>query len=227
VTLLAVIGIVCVSYALGQYSNFGSGSGGDPFSNPFGDGNGGYNPDNGNGGFNPDNGNGGNNPDNGNGGNNPDNGNGGTSGVLEYAGATSETPAEPNYSGTSSEPDDYSAFSGGEESTCAPGKLCAHGTTSPNIYWIVDNQGTRMQTMNIPRGSRAREELIPAVSGPLVVFEKYPSSQILKYYPGNVQRNKKYSLIFEADTRGRHDCVYWVHGLNGWFSSNIISYNVT
>ena len=40
VTLLAVIGIVCVSYALGQYSNFGSGSGGDPFSNPFGDGDG-------------------------------------------------------------------------------------------------------------------------------------------------------------------------------------------
>jgi len=97
---------------------------------------------------------------------------------------------------------------------------------SPNRLWIVDAYGNCRSGINIPLYSWAREEIIPAVSGQLVIYERYSSGYVERYYPGYVQRGRKYLMWFYADSPGRHDVMYSVHAPTGWYNSNSIWFNV-
>ena len=98
--------------------------------------------------------------------------------------------------------------------------------TSPNRLWIVDAYGNRRYGIDIPLYSWAREEIVPAVSGQLVIYERYPSGYVERHYPGYVHRGKKYQMWFYADSPGRHDVMYSVHASTGWYNSNSIWFNV-
>jgi len=97
---------------------------------------------------------------------------------------------------------------------------------SPNRLNIIDAYGNRRYGINIPLYSWAREEIIPAVSGSLVIYERYSSGYVERYYPGYVQRGRKYQMWFYADSPGRHDVMYSVHAPTGWYNSNSIWFNV-
>ena len=151
-------------------------------------------------------------------------------GVLLYAGTSDVNLPEPTISGLG-EPNDATAFNAPEMpvySTNANNiQVLSQQGTSPNAFWIVNKNGLRMQTMTIPLNWWAREEILPAVSGRLVLFERYPGGRIVRFYPGTVNRGGKYRMWFGADVRGRHDVVYWVNSPRGWFNSNIIHFDVT
>ncbi len=96
----------------------------------------------------------------------------------------------------------------------------------PNQLWIVDAYGQRRSSITMPLYRWAREEIIPAVSGELVIYERYPSGHVERYYPGHVTRGRMYQMWFYADTLGRHDVIYSIHTSRGWYNSNRIWFDV-
>ncbi len=96
----------------------------------------------------------------------------------------------------------------------------------PNQLWIIDAYGQRRLSITMPLYGWAREEIIPAVSGELVIYERYPSGYVERYYPGYITRGRRYQMWFYADTPGRHDVMYSVRTSRGWYNSNRIWFDV-
>lgn len=143
------------------------------------------------------------------------------SGVLLDAGPAYNIPAEPTTGGTKQAPTEATAFG------CSPGMLCSQGT-SPNAFWIVERGVVRVTHAEVTLGSSNEEEIIPAISSDLIVYEIDPNGQVQQYSPGEVERGKKYTWYFTADSLGKNKVVYWVKDHNNWWwPSNTISFDVT
>lgn len=145
--------------------------------------------------------------------------------ALQDLGYTSEVPPEPTFLSSSREPNADLLFSTEAQST-AFSFSAQQQSISPNALWIIDAYGNRRYNINLPLYGWAREEIVPAVSGQLVIYEKYPSGHVQRYYPGYVQRGRRYQMWFYADSVGRHDVMYSVQTYSGWYNSNQIWFDV-
>jgi len=153
---------------------------------------------------------------------------------LGYA---SDVPSLPEVASSSYEPDaamileqqsvSVSSSPGYERGMAMAQQVGSFGQQYvPNQLCIVDAYGQRRSSITMPLYRWAREEIIPAVSGELVIYERYPSGHVERYYPGHVTRGRRYQMWFYADTPGRHDVMYSVRTSRGWYNSNRIWFDV-
>jgi hypothetical protein len=94
-------------------------------------------------------------------------------------------------------------------------------SSSPNALWILQGRNTRSLTYDVPINQQVREELAPAISGSVVIYERQPSGQVLTYNVGFARAYRKYGMWFTAPTTGTYTVWYVINNQ----ASNTITFN--
>jgi Ca-activated chloride channel family protein len=93
-----------------------------------------------------------------------------------------------------------------------------------NGLWIVDSAGREKRTSSdVPMGVWARLKLIPAASGELKLYCRYPTESVDLLLSGQVEMGHAYGAWYHTEREGDYELWYTLQGIR----SNSIFLNVT